>query len=124
MSKPDYPPKSPYATGLAGRCPRCGKGRMFRGLLQIAPACEACGLDMKFANETGDGPAVFVTLFAGFFVVGLALWMELAWQPSVWVYVLVFAPLTPLMCVGTLRLLKGLMIALLYVNKAEQGRLQ
>jgi uncharacterized protein (DUF983 family) len=124
MSKPDYPPKSPYATGLAGRCPRCGKGRMFKGLLQIAPACEACGLDMEFACETGDGPAVFVTLFAGFFVVGLALWMELTWQPSVWVYVLVFAPLTPLICVVALRLLKGLLIALLYVNKAEQGRLQ
>jgi uncharacterized protein (DUF983 family) len=38
--------------------------------------------------------------------------------------VLVFAPLTPLICVGALRLLKGLLIALLYVNKAEQGRLQ
>jgi len=124
MSKPDYPHKSPYATGLAGRCPRCGKGRMFKGLLQIAPTCEVCGLDMKFANETGDGPAVFVTLFAGFFVLGLALWMELTWQPSVWVYVLVFAPLTPLICVVALRLLKGLLIALLYVNKAEQGRLQ
>ena len=124
MSKPDYPHKSPYATGLAGRCPRCSKGRMFKGLLQIAPTCEVCGLDMKFANETGDGPAVFVTLFAGFFVLGLALWMELTWQPSVWVYVLVFAPLTPLICVGALRLLKGLLIALLYVNKAEQGRLQ
>jgi len=97
---------------------------MFKGLLQIAPTCEVCGLDMKFANETGDGPAVFVTLFAGFFVLGLALWMELTWQPSVWVYVLVFAPLTPLICVGALRLLKGLLIALLYVNKAEQGRLQ
>jgi len=124
MSKPDYPLKSPYATGLSGRCPRCGKGRMFKGLLQIAPTCEVCGLDMKFANETGDGPAVFVTLFAGFFVLGLALWMELTWKPSVWVYVLVFAPLTPLICVGALRLLKGLLIALLYVNKAEQGRLQ
>jgi uncharacterized protein (DUF983 family) len=52
MSKPDYPLKSPYATGLSGRCPRCGKGRMFKGLLQIAPTCEVCGLDMKFANES------------------------------------------------------------------------
>jgi uncharacterized protein (DUF983 family) len=50
--------------------------------------------------------------------------LELTWQPSVWVYVLVFAPLTPLICVVALRLLKGLLIALLYVNKAEQGRLQ
>lgn len=124
MNGHDYPPKSPYATGLAGRCPRCGKGRMFAGLLTVAPACDACGLDMTFANETGDGPAVFVTLFAGFFVVGLALWMELAYQPPTWVYLLVFAPLTPLMCVGALRLLKGLLIALLYANKAEQGRLQ
>ncbi|MCI0586645.1 MAG: hypothetical protein L0323_07380 [Planctomycetes bacterium] len=26
------------------RCPRCGEGRPFPGVLRIAPACEACGL--------------------------------------------------------------------------------
>ena len=29
---------SPFVTGLAGRCPRCGQGRLFRGFLTVAPA--------------------------------------------------------------------------------------
>lgn len=119
----DYPPQSPYSTGLAGRCPRCGEGRLFRGFLSVAPACEHCGLDFAFA-DAGDGPAVFVTLFAGFLVLGMALWVELAYEPPFWVHLLVFAPLTLIVCLAILRPLKGLLVAMQYANKAEQGRLE
>ena len=57
------------ATGLKLRCPRCGRGRLFAGFLTVAPKCEACGLDFDFA-DSGDGPAVFVTLIGGFIVLG------------------------------------------------------
>ena len=60
------------APGLACRCPRCGKGRLFQGFLDLRPRCEACGLDYGFA-DAGDGPAVFIILIAGFIVVGCAL---------------------------------------------------
>lgn len=119
----DYPPQSPYSTGLAGRCPRCGEGRLFRGFLSVAPACEHCGLDFAFA-DAGDGPAVFVTLFAGFLVLGMALWVELAYEPPFWIHLLVFAPLTLIVCLAILRPLKGLLVAMQYANKAEQGRLE
>lgn len=118
-----YPPQSPYATGLAGRCPRCGEGRLFDGFVSVAPRCEHCGLDLAFA-DAGDGPAVFVTLFAGVLVLGLALWVELAYEPPFWVHLVVFAPLTLIVCLGILRPLKGLLVALQYHNKAEQGRLE
>jgi uncharacterized protein (DUF983 family) len=124
MNQHDYQPQSPYATGLSGRCPRCGEGRLFSGFLSIAPRCEVCELDLKFAQETGDGPAVFVTLFGGFFVLGCALWLELSYEPPFWLYLLIFAPLTPIVCLGILRPLKGLLVALQYSNKAEQGRRQ
>src|SRR5258708_38823169 len=62
-------PPLPIARGLAGRCPRCGKGKLFRGFLTLAPRCECCGLDYSFA-DAGDGPAVFVILIAGFIVAG------------------------------------------------------
>ena len=119
----DYPPQSPYSTGLAGRCPRCGEGRLFRGFLSVAPACEHCGLDFAFA-DAGDGPAVFVTLFAGFLVLGMALWVELAYEPPFWIHLLVFAPLTLIVCLAILRPLKGLLVAMQYATKAEQGRLE
>lgn len=118
----DYAPQSPYSTGLAGRCPRCGEGHLFKGFLSVAPACDHCGLDFSFA-DAGDGPAVFVTLFAGFFVLGMALWVELSYEPPMWVHLLIFAPMTVIVCLGILRPLKGLLVAMQYVNKAEQGRL-
>ena len=42
-SEPTLP--SPYSTGLAGRCPRCGEGALFDGFLKLKPSCNACGLD-------------------------------------------------------------------------------
>jgi uncharacterized protein (DUF983 family) len=118
----EYAPQSAWSTGLRGRCPRCGKGSLFTGFLDIAPRCDVCGLDLKFA-DSGDGPAVFVTLIGGFLVLGAALWTELVFEPPFWVHLVLFLPLTLIVCVGLLRPLKGILVALQYRNKAEQGRL-
>ena len=121
--EPRYPPISPVSTGLAGRCPRCGEGRMFSGFLTVAPKCDVCGLDYGFA-DAGDGPAVLVTLLAGFVVLGIALAVEIAYEPPLWVYAVVFVPLTLVVCLGMLRPLKGFLIASQYTNKAAPGRLE
>ena len=118
-----YPPISAVTTGLAGRCPRCGDGHMFQGFLTVTPKCEVCGLDFSFA-DSGDGPAVFVTLLAGFLVLGVALAVDIAYEPPLWLYIVVFMPLTIIVCLGLLRPLKGLLIASQYKNKAAPGRLQ
>ncbi len=110
-------------TGLAGRCPRCRRGSTFAGFLDVAPACKACGLNFGFA-DAGDGPAVFVMLFGGFVIVGAVLWVEVMFEPPIWVYIVVFLPLGAIVCLGMLRPLKGLLIALQYRNKAGQGRLE
>ncbi|WP_131119019.1 DUF983 domain-containing protein [Lichenihabitans psoromatis] len=112
---------SAVSVGLRGRCPRCGKGPLFKGFLDLAPSCTVCGLDYGFA-DAGDGPAVFVTMIAGTIVVGLALWTEVTYEPPFWVHLAIFLPLTLVLCLGTLRPIKGLLIALQYRNKAEQGR--
>lgn len=120
--RPHYPALSPTATGLAGRCPRCGDGHLFSGFLKVAPRCEACGLDFAFA-DAGDGPAIFVMLVAGVIVLGGALMIEALWEPPIWVHLLATAPFALIVCLGMLRPLKGVMVALQYRNKAEQGRL-
>jgi uncharacterized protein (DUF983 family) len=66
---------------------------------------------------------VFVALFGGFIVLGAALWTEIVYQPPIWVHMVVFLPLTLIVCLGLLRPLKGVLIALQYRNKAELGRL-
>jgi uncharacterized protein (DUF983 family) len=117
----DYAPQSPYSTGLSGRCPRCGDGHLFTGFLNIAPRCDVCGLDFAFA-DAGDGPAIFVMLLAGFLVVGMALIVEIRYEPPMWVHLVIFFPLTLIVCLGLLRPLKGILVALQFRNKAEQGR--
>jgi uncharacterized protein (DUF983 family) len=114
--------RSPVALGIQGRCPRCGRGRLFRSFLEIAPHCEACSLDYGFA-DAGDGPAVFVILIAGFVVMGLALWIEFTFNPPWWVHLLVSLPLLVVVCLGLLRPLKGVLVSLQFANRAAEGRL-
>ncbi len=119
----DYPPVPPISTGLLGRCPRCGNGRLFKGFLTLAPRCDQCGLDYGFA-DAGDGPAVFVTLIVGTIVVGLALVIDIAYEPPIWVHMVISLPLAVILCLAVLRPSKGILVALQYKNRAEQGRLE
>jgi uncharacterized protein (DUF983 family) len=108
--------------GLIGRCPRCGSGHLFIAFLTVSPRCESCDLDFAFA-DAGDGPAVFVILFAGFLVAGAALITEALFAPPLWVHALLWGPLAVIACIGPLRPLKGLLIALQYRFQAAEGRL-
>ena len=121
MPETQQPSTSPFAAGLACRCPRCGKGALFSGFLRLRPRCEACGLDYGFA-DSGDGPAVFVIFFAGFVVVFSALLVEVIFAPPYWVHAALWLPLILITTLGPLRPMKGLMIALQYRHKAAEGR--
>ena len=120
--KAHFAPADPARAGLLGRCPRCGEGKLFSGFLTVAPRCSNCGLDYGFI-DSGDGPAVFVILIIGFVVVGLALWLEVTFNPPFWVHLLLWVPLTLALCLPLLRALKGLMIGLQYRHAAAEGRL-
>lgn len=113
---------NPLVAGVLARCPRCGRGRLFRNGLMLRPACESCGLDYAFI-DTGDGPAVFAILILGFVVLGAALFVEFRYGPPAWVHALLWGILTPLLAFVLLRFLKATLIALQWVNKAEEGRL-
>jgi len=117
-----YSPQEPFATGLRARCPRCGEGRLFDGFLKLAPGCKACGLDFSFA-DSADGPAFFIVTAVGFIVAGAALLVEISYSPPIWVHVVLWGPLVLALCLGLLRPLKGVMVALQYANRAEQGRI-
>lgn len=122
MSLNTTPDTLPIARGLRCRCPRCGEGALFEGFLNLRPRCDKCGLDYGFA-DAGDGPAVFVILFAGFVVVFAALGVEAMYQPPYWLHAALWLPLILLVTLAPLRPLKGLLIALQYHHKAAEGRL-
>lgn len=118
-----FPPVDPVKVGLKGRCPRCGQGKLFDGLLTLQPRCHACGLDFSFA-DAGDGPAVFVILIVGFVVVGLVLWLQVNYGPPIWVHGLLFGPLTIVLSLLSLRWSKGIFVALQYRHDASEGRIE
>ncbi|MCB1385769.1 MAG: DUF983 domain-containing protein [Nitratireductor sp.] len=117
-----YPEQSVMATGLAGRCPRCGEGRLYQSLLKPVTRCGVCGLDMSFAEE-GDGPAVLVILLLGGVVAGLALAFENLFSPPIWLHVLLWVPVTLILSIWSLRAMKGIMIASQYRTKAAEGQI-
>ncbi len=108
--------------GLAGRCPSCGRGKLFAGYLRVAPSCQACGLDYAF-EDVGDGAAAFVILVAGFLVVGGALIVEILYTPPYWLHAILWGSLAILVPLALLRSFKGVLIALEFRHKAEQGKL-
>lgn len=112
---------NPFIAGLKGRCPNCGEGHLFEGYLKVSPRCEACGFDLARA-DSGDGPAVFVIMIAGFIAAFGALITEVAVHPPVWVHLVVWLPLTLILCLVLLPPMKGLMIAAQFANKASQAR--
>ena len=106
--------------GLASRCPHCGEGPLFEGFLKVSARCEACGFDLAKA-DSGDGPAVFVIMIAGFIVAFSALAAEIAYHPPVWLHLIIWLPLATVLCLALLRPAKGLMLAAQFMNKASQA---
>ena len=101
------------AAALRCRCPRCGEGKLFNGLLTVAPRCAVCGLDLA-AEDAGDGPAVFVVLILGALVVGLALLVETTFAPPMWVHLVLWTPVVIGGAIALLRPLKAWLIAMQY----------
>lgn len=108
---------------LAGRCPRCGAGTLFDGPIRFAPRCRGCGLDFASFN-VGDGPAAFLILLVGALIAGLAIALELAAEPPVWVHVVLWPPVTLALVLGSLRLAKAALLALEYRHRAREGEIR
>jgi len=119
-----YPPLTAAETGLHGRCPRCGQGRLFTGFLTPAERCANCGLDFTTFADAGDGPAVFVIMIVGFIVVGLALFVEFTFAPPYWVHALLWIPLIFILSFALLRPLKGFLLAQTYRTRVAEGRIE
>lgn len=113
---------APFDCGVRGLCPRCGAKTLFKGVVAFADRCPACGLDFAAFN-VGDGPAAFLTLILGGIVTVLAIWLDLKVGPPFWVHVILWVPLTIGGVVGSLRVAKGMLLALEYARGAREGRI-
>lgn len=105
---------------LFGLCPACGAKTLFSGVVQFAPRCRACDLDLARFN-VGDGPAAFLTLIVGAVVVGLAMWLQLSVEPPWWVHVILWLPLIVAGTLGGLRVAKSALLYCEYWRSAREA---
>ena len=110
-----WPVIPPMQAGLRCRCPRCGRGKLFKGLLTVREKCEVCGLDLS-PHDSGDGPAVFVILILGAVLMPLILWVEFTFEPPTWVHLVIWLPVTFFLAILMLRPMKATLIAYHFKN--------
>jgi len=113
---------TPVLSALKNRCPRCGQGVLFKGLLGLMPRCTVCDLDYS-PYDQGDGPAPFAVFFVTAIVSLLGLWLEFSVHPPIWVHVVLWVPLILVLSLACLRLLKAWLVGEQYRNNAHEGQL-
>jgi uncharacterized protein (DUF983 family) len=104
---------------LRCRCPRCGKGRLFRNLLEVRARCEYCDLDLA-GSDAGDGATALVILVLGAIIVALAFWVEFRFQPPLWVHAILWPLITVPLAVAMIRPTKAALIAMQYRHRASE----
>ncbi len=117
-AEPGPEPSVAQAT-LACRCPRCGRGRLFAGLLTTRPACEICGLDFSGA-DTGDAFAVPILIVLGAIVVGAAFWVDTRFSPPLWVHAIIWLPVTCVLAVLMTRYIKSFFTVQQYHTRRDE----
>lgn len=88
-------------------------------MLAIRDRCPACGLDLSGA-DAGDGAIVGVILVLGALVVGLALWVEIAFAPPLWLHALIWPAFTFPAAILLMRPAKATLVALQYRTRANE----
>ncbi len=96
-------------SGLAGRCPECGRGRLFHRYLKVNQQCDQCGLALgEFRSD--DAPPYFTIFIVGHLVVPAMFAVEKAFFPPIWVHMSIWGVVTLALTLGMLPLVKGAVI--------------
>ena len=102
-----------------GLCPRCHAPTLFDAPASVAFECGKCGLDFT-QYERGGRLAGVLTLLVAAVLIALALTVDVMFDPPIALLGLVFAPVTILAVIGTLRFYKTLLLYARYDK--EHGR--
>ena len=84
----------------------------------MADHCQVCGLNLA-AQDSGDGPAVFLIFILGFLVVPPALWVSMKVDWPLWLHAIIWSTVILGLALGMLRPAKGVVIALQYRHRRD-----
>ncbi|MBL6453720.1 DUF983 domain-containing protein [Belnapia sp. T6] len=95
--------------GVANRCPYCGVGRVFAGYLRLVPECAHCGAPLG-RLRADDAPPYFTIFLVGHLLVPGVFMVEKAYQPPMWLHMVIWLPLFTVLCILMLRPIKGAVV--------------
>ncbi len=102
--------------GARLRCPSCGEGPLYRSYLKVADRCTSCGEELHH-HRADDAPAYFAITIVGHIVVGGILILERLYAPETWVHMVLWLPLTLLLSLALLPVIKGALVGLQWANR-------
>ena len=112
------PPQAlpPFLTALGrgarNRCPVCGEGKVFAGYLRVVPECAVCGTPLG-SLRADDAPPYFTIFIVGHLLLPPVFWVETAYQPPIWLHMVIWLPLFTAACILLLRPVKGATVGLM-----------
>ena len=98
--------------GLRGRCPACGRGRLFSRLLRVVTVCDACAAPLGLINAD-DAPPYFTIFIVAHVVIGTQVALERMATLSVTTEMLIFLPGTLALVLVLIRPVKGATVGLM-----------
>ena len=115
-----YAPHFRYATVFSYRCPRYGTGRLFGNLLNVSEPCSECELDLS-AQDSGDGPAVFVIFIIGPIITALGYWLEMTVALPLLSHLVLWMSSITLGSIALLRSFNAVLVVLEFRHKAGEA---
>lgn len=97
--------------GFRGRCPACGKGRLFGRFLKVADRCEVCGTE--FHHHRADDLPPYLVIFIVGHLVGYGIFMsETRFEMPLWAHLAIWPLLTCVLSLLLLQPVKGAVVGL------------
>ncbi len=99
--------------GFLGRCPACGKGRLFGRFLKVAESCDSCGTELHH-HRADDLPPYLVIFLVGHLIGYGILMTETKMEMPLWAHLSIWPLLTVILCLALLQPVKGAVVGLQY----------
>ena len=100
--------------GFLGRCPACGRGRLFRSFLKVADSCGVCGTE--FHHHRADDFPPYIVMFIVGHVVGYGIYASETGTADIpiWAHLAIWPALTLILSLALLQPIKGAVVGLQY----------
>ncbi|MFV0386379.1 DUF983 domain-containing protein [Paracoccus sp. (in: a-proteobacteria)] len=102
--------------GTRGRCPACGKGKLFSSYLKVADHCPDCG-EALHHQRADDGPAYLTILLVSHLGAPILLACYMMWRPSAMTMIFSFGLGAVILSLLLLPRIKGAMVGLQWARR-------